>query len=340
MQFTAREIAEKIGADVSGDDSVILTRLSKIESAVPGDLSFIANKKYERYLDSSKASAVIVGHHLVSENLTLLIHDDPYFAFMKAARLFNPPKIYPPGIHPSAVISENASVDQTAHIGALVTIEDGAKIGANSVVLPNCVIGKETRVGNDCILYPNVTLYHGCIIGDRVIIHSGTVVGSDGFGYATHDGVHHKIPQVGIVHIENDVEIGANVTIDRATLGETLIGEGSRIDNLVQIAHNVTIGKGCILVAQVGVSGSTRLGNYVIAAGQAGIIGHLDIGDRTVIAAQSGVSKSFGSDKVLLGSPAREMMKAKKTEASVRRLPETLKRIKQLEDKIRKLEKD
>ncbi len=340
MQFTARELAEKIGADVSGDDSVVLTRLSEIEAAGPGDLSFIANKKYERYLDSSDASAVIVGISMSSDRLTLLLHDDPYLAFMKATRLFNPPRVYPPGIHATAVISESASIDSSAHIGPLVTVEDGVRIGANSVVLANCVIGEGNTLGDDCLLYPNVTLYHECRIGDRVIIHSGTVVGSDGFGYATSEGVHHKIPQVGIVRIENDVEIGANVTIDRATLGETRIGEGSKIDNLVQIAHNVTTGKGCILVAQVGISGSTKLGNYVVAGGQVGLTGHIEIGDGTMIAAQSGVSKNVGPGKTLLGSPAREILKARKTEACVRRLPETLKRLKKLEEKVRELEKD
>ena len=340
MPFTAREIAERIGADVSGDDSVVLNRLLEIEVAGPGDLSFIASKKYERFLGSSKASAVIVGRALSSDRLTLLLHDDPYYAFMLAARLFNPPKVYPPGIHPSAIISESAVVDPSVHIGPLVTIESGVVIGANSVVLANCVIGEGSILGDDCLMYSNVTLYHGCRIGDRVIIHSGTVVGSDGYGYATSEGIHHKIPQVGIVRIENDVEVGANVTIDRAALGETRIGEGTKIDNLVQIAHNVTIGKGCILVAQVGISGSSKLCNYVILGGQVGIAGHLEIGDGTIIAAQSGVSKDIGPGKTLLGSPAREILKAKKTEACVRRLPETLKRLKKLENKVSDLEKD
>jgi len=337
MAYSAREIAEKIGAEVVGDGSVELTGLAGIEDAHPGELAFVANRKYLRYLATTHASAVITEADVHSEQLTLLVHPDPYFAFMKAIRIFHPPKEYSPGIHATAVIAESARVDPSAHIGPNVVIEDSVTVGKRSAVLANVFVGEEVEIGDECLIYPNVTIREQSIIGDRVIVHSGTVIGSDGFGYASADGKHHKILQVGHVAIEDDVEIGANVTIDRATLGVTRIGRGTKIDNLVQIGHNVDIEEGCIIISQTGVSGSTRLGKYVILAGQVGLVGHIEIGDGAIVGAQSGVSKSVMAGKTVSGSPAREIMHARKIDACLSKLPESIKLLKQLDKKIVKL---
>jgi UDP-3-O-[3-hydroxymyristoyl] glucosamine N-acyltransferase len=334
MQLTASELSSRIGAELRGDGTVLLNRIAPIESAGPGDLSFIANKKYSKFLETTEASAVIAGKDAGSDSVTLLLHSNPYYAFMLAARIFSPPRAYEPGVHASANVSADAHVHETAHIGPGVTIEDGVSIGEGSAVLANCVVCAGSIVGDGCTIHPNVTIYDGTRIGNRVTIHGGTVIGCDGFGYATHNGIHHKIPQVGNVIIEDDVEIGANVTIDRATLGATQIGEGSKIDNLVQIAHNVVLGKGCIIVAQVGISGSTKLGSYVVAAGQAGIIGHLKIGDGAIIAAQSGVIRDIEPGNTVLGSPARDIIKSKKIEACLKRLPDALKDLSQIRKKM------
>jgi len=317
-----------------------LTGLAGIQDAGPGDLTFVANKKYLPYLKTTNASAVIAASGTTSDRLTLLLHPEPYFAFMQAVRIFYPARRYAPGTHPTAVIAESARIDATAHVGPNVVIEDHCTVGKNTAILANDFIGESSEIGDDCLLYPNVTVREKTLIGNRVIVHSGTVIGSDGFGYATSGGVHHKIYQVGRVVIDDDVEIGANVTIDRGTLGDTHIGEGSKIDNLVQIAHNVKMGKGCILVSQVGVSGSTKLGDYVVAAGQVGIVGHIDIGDGVQIAAQSGVARGIEAGTTVFGSPAREKIRAMKIEACVGKLPEYVKQLRELERKVSAISDD
>lgn len=337
MAHTAHEIAEKIGAEVSGDDTIELTRLAGIEDAQPGDLAFIANRRYLRYLDTTSASAVIVGTDVRSERVTLLRHPEPYFAFMKAVRIFHPPRRYAPGIHPTAVIAKSAGIDSSAHIGPHVVVEPNVEIGSKTAVLAGSFIGENSRLGIECLIYPNVTIREASDIGDRVAIHSGSVIGSDGFGYAQAGGKHHKILQVGHVVIEDDVEIGSNVTIDRATLGVTRIGRGTKIDNLVQIAHNVDIDEGCIIISQAGVSGSTKLGKYAILAGQVGLVGHIEIGDRTIVGAQSGVTKSVASGKTVSGSPARGIMQARKIDACLNKLPDALKQLKELDKKVDEL---
>ena len=332
--YSIREVAEEIGAEIVGDDSIELKGLAGIQEAAPGDLAFIANKKYLRFMETTRASAVIAAFGTTSERLTLLLHRDPYFAFMKAVRFFHPQKTYAPFVHPSAVISDSATVHETAHIGANVVIDEGVAVGKRSAVLANVFLGEGSVLGDDCLIYPNVTLRERSLVGDRVIIHSGTVVGSDGFGYATSEGKHHKILQVGRVVIEDDVEIGANVTIDRATLGETRIGRGTKIDNLVQVAHNVRIGEGCILVSQVGVSGSTRLGKHVVLGGQVGLVGHIELGDGVQVGAQSGVARSVEAGKTVFGSPARDISRTMKIEACLRKLPEHVKLLREIDKKL------
>jgi UDP-3-O-[3-hydroxymyristoyl] glucosamine N-acyltransferase len=323
-----------IGAEIAGDESIELKALAGIEEAVPGDLAFIANKKYLRFLETTRASAVIAASGTTSDRVTLLLHPDPYFAFMKAVALFHPQKTYAPFVHPSAVIAASATIHETAHIGPNVVIDDGVTVGKRSAVLANTFLGEGTAVGDDCLIYPNVTLRERSSVGDRVIIHSGTVIGSDGFGYATSEGKHYKIFQVGHVVIEDDVEIGANVAIDRATLGETRIGRGTKIDNLVQVAHNVRIGEGCILVSQVGVSGSTKLGKYVVLGGQVGLVGHIELGDGVQVGAQSGVARSVEAGKTVFGSPARDISQTMKIEACLRKLPEHIKLLRELDKKV------
>ncbi len=334
MSYTVDQIAAKVGGTVAGDGSIEITKMAGIEEASPGDLSFISNKKYERFIETTSASAVIVRADMPDSAVTLIRHADPYYAFMQAVRLLHPPKTHEPTVHPSAVIAQDAVIDPSAHIGPHVVIDAGTTIGKRSVLLAGTVVGCGCTIGEDCLIHPNVTVRDRCTIGSGVIIHSGTVIGSDGFGYATHQGVHHKIEQIGNVVIEDDVEIGSNVSIDRAALGSTRIGRGTKIDNLVQIAHNVEIGHGCIVVAQVGISGSTQLGNYVVLAGQVGLVGHIKLGDGVRVGAQSGVSRDVEAGGTVFGSPAKEYMREMRIEACLENLPEHIKLLKKIAKEI------
>jgi len=320
-----KDLAAQIGGAAIGDNETEILRLTTIEAAGPGDLTFIANPKYAARLGTTRASAVIVKAIPVGQQRNFLVHDDPYFAVAQALKLLYsaPGAQIQPGIAASARIDASAKIGRNAYIGEFVEIGAGSTIGDGSRILTGCVIGRNCRIGDDSQLYPHVVVYDESLIGSRVAIHAGTVVGSDGFGYATHDGVHHKVLQIGRVRIEDDVEIGANCTIDRGALSETVIGSGTKIDNLVQIAHNVRIGRGCIIVAQVGISGSTVLGDYVVLAGQVGLVGHLEIGSGTRISAQSGVTKSYsGGD--FGGTPARPMREYREIEAHIHRLPQRM----------------
>ncbi len=335
MEYTTGELAQKLGANLIGDAQLKLYGLAPIEDANAGDLAFLANKKYFGYLATTRATAVIVPPEISSAHTALLVHPQPYYAYALAVRLFYPDDgYYREGMHTSSLVGENCHIRPSAHIGANVVIEDDVTIGENSRILPNCFVGRNSSIGRDCLIYPNVVIREKSEIGNEVIIHSGTTIGSDGFGYAAKDGVHHKIPQVGRVVIEDNVEIGANCALDRAAMGETRIGRGTKIDNLVQIAHNVKTGENCIIISQVGVSGSTKLGNNVILAGQVGLVGHIQIGDNVIVAAQSGVKDSLQENKTYLGSPAHEIMHQKRIEAIINKLPEYIKRIRELEKKL------
>jgi UDP-3-O-[3-hydroxymyristoyl] glucosamine N-acyltransferase len=330
------EIAEKTGATLIGDGNAQILRVNTIEQAGEGDLTFVANPRYYHFLDSTQATAVILSKAIEKSRINLLVHPDPYFAFSVVLTLFypKPGSNLKPGIAANAVVAPTATIGHNVHVGNFVEIGDGAVIGDDTKIMKGCTIGAGVRIGEDCLLHPHVTVYDGCLLGNHVSIHSGTVIGSDGFGYAVHNGIHHKILQVGIVRIEDNVEIGSNCSIDRAALSETVIGEGTKIDNLVQIAHNVKVGKGCIIIAQVGISGSTILGEYVTLAGQVGVVGHIEIGDRAIVIAQAGVPKSLEGGKIYAGSPAREFMEFKKTEAQIHRLPQRLEQLKKLEAEI------
>jgi len=339
MEKTLKEIATLVQGELSGDGSVKIRGIAGIEEAQPGELTFLINPKYRIYLDRTKASAVIVGKKMEKLKIPMIRHDNPYYAFCKALELFIIKKNYPEEIHQSAIWGEDVKIGKGVHIGPFVIIGDRVKIEDKVVILAGSFVGEDSVLGEESFIYPRVTIREGCLIGRRAILHSGVVIGSDGFGYVKEGGAYHKIPQIGNVVLEEDVEIGANTTIDRATLGETRIGKGAKIDNLVQIAHNVTIGENSILAGQVGISGSTRIGKNVTVAGQAGMAGHIKIGDNVIIGAQAGITKSIPSDTVVSGYPAREHNKAKRIEACITLLPFYVKKIRELERKIKDLEK-
>ena len=339
MKVTLEAVAKAIDGTVVGDGSVEITGVAGIREAREGDLTFLANPRYESYLDVTQASAIIVSENHWNIGKPLIQNANPYLAFLKAIRLFaGEPERPCAGVHPTAVVAEEIYIAQDASIGPHVVIERGASIGARAIVHAGCYVGARARLGDEALLYPNVTVREECVLGDRVIVHSGTVVGSDGFGFVRDGDVYRKLPQVGNVVVEDDVEIGANVTIDRATTGTTRIGAGSKIDNLVQIAHNVQVGENCIIVAQVGISGSTVLGDHVVLAGQVGIVGHIEIGAGAVVGAQSGVSKSVKAGERMFGYPAMPLRQAKRIEASIRNLPELINTVRQLKRRVDELE--
>jgi len=349
--MTISEIASYLGGEVVGAataGSCNIERLEKIEEAQEGSITFLANPKYEKYLSTTKASAVLVSRkfdispYANCTSIAFIRVDDPYVAFLHILPLFiKVPELFSPGIHPTAIIEEGATLGADVSIGAYAVVSEGAYIGDRTKIGVGCVIGKFAIVGNDTTLYPNVVVYHQCKIGNRVIIHSGAIIGADGFGQAPKsDGSYEKIPQLGIVTIEDDVEIGANTTIDRATIGETLIHRGVKIDNLVQIAHNVVIGEHTVIAAQAGISGSTKIGKHCQLAGQVGISGHIEIADGTVIMAQSGVPNTIKEpNKMYFGYPADEARKAQRAYVALKMLPETIRELTALKNKVAELEK-
>jgi UDP-3-O-[3-hydroxymyristoyl] glucosamine N-acyltransferase len=335
IKFTLKELAEKTGAVLEGDGAVEINGIAPIEQAGRGEISFVANKKYLKYIDTTEASALVLAPETTCDRRPVLRHENPYLTFARIIDLFHPEEtLLETGIDRTAVIADNVEVDLSAAIGPLCIIGRGARIGRNCRLLSSVHIGENVTLGDNCLLYPGVKIMDDCKIGSNVILHPGVVIGSDGFGFAWSGTEHKKIQQIGWVEISDDVEIGANTTVDRGALGPTRIGRGTKIDNLVQIAHNVEIGQHCIIVSQAGISGSTRIGDGVIIAGQAGIIGHLEIGDNAIIGAQAGVAKSVEPGKAVLGSPARDIMEEKRITSLQKRLPEILKRLKEVEDKL------
>ncbi len=341
MKKTVGEIAQYIQGELVGDASVEILGVAGLSQAKEGEISFLANPKYKSFLKTTQASAVITNEKIGNSHpFAIVKHANPYLAFSQVVKLFYPErKNYPKEIHSTAVLGKNLKLGEAVHIGAYTVMEDEVRIANGSSILSGCFIGEKTKIGENCLIYPNVTIRENTILGNNVIVHPGAVIGSDGFGFAFDGKVHQKIPQIGNVVIEDDVEIGANVTIDRAALGSTTVGKGTKIDNLVQIGHSVEIGENCILVAQVGIGGSTKLGQYVTLAGQAGLVGHIEIGDRAVVGAQGGVTKSIPKDTIVSGYPAREHKKAKKIEASLSLLPTYLEKIKKLQREIGELKK-
>ncbi len=336
---TLAELAAELNGHLLGDGSMVIRDVAGIREALPGDITFIANSRYDAYLDETKASAVICARDTRQTAVPLILVDNPYLAFQQAVRIFRPDRDRPePGVHPTAVVAEDASLGRDVSIGAWCVIESGARVGDRAVIMAFGYVGPRAELGADTCLYPRVTVREDCVIGARCILHPGVVVGADGFGFALDQGRYHKVPQVGNVVIDDDVEIGANTTIDRATTHSTRIGEGSKIDNLVQIGHNVVIGKHCIIVAQVGISGSTEVADHVTLGGQAGLVGHIRIGKGAMVGAQSGVTKSVPADTVVTGYPAVPHGLWKRLQALLQKLPQMLQRLRDVEERVQKLE--
>jgi UDP-3-O-[3-hydroxymyristoyl] glucosamine N-acyltransferase len=333
MPFTAAEIAKHLQGEILGDPSVVLNTFAPADRAQAGDLTFAENADYFARAEQSAASAIIVDADFASKKILIRV-PNARIGFAKALALFFPEPVFPPGVHPTAVIAATAQVDATAHIGPYCVVHEKSHIGARSILQGANHVGAGCQLGEEVNLFPNVTLYPRSEIGNRVRIHAGTVIGSDGFGYVEDNGIHRKVPQIGNVIIRDDVEIGSNVTIDRGALGPTIIGQGTKIDNLVQIGHNVNIGEHCLVISQVGVAGSTKIGNYVILAGQAGLAGHLKIGNRVTISAQAGVMNNIDDGEKWLGSPAQPDRQFKRQFIAIQYLPDLLKRVAELEKKI------
>ncbi len=340
MGITLGDIAERIGAELVGDASIEIRGVSGIREAEQGDVTFFANPRYEAYLKTTRASAVIMSKNSIQLDRPVMYDDNPYLAFLKVVKIFFPARDdFPRGIHPTAVIGENVRMGKQVSIGAHVVISNGAEIADGVTILPGCYIGERTRVGENTLIYPSVSIREDVFVGQRAIIHCGAVIGSDGFGFAKNGDQYEKIPQVGNVVIEDDVEIGANVCVDRSTTGTTRIASGTKIDNLVQVAHNVVVGENSIIAAQVGISGSTELGTNVTLAGQAGVVGHIKIGDHAVVGAQAGVTKSVPPYTCVSGYPARPHAQSKRANAAAQRLPDRMATVRKMERRIADLEK-
>jgi UDP-3-O-[3-hydroxymyristoyl] glucosamine N-acyltransferase len=340
---TVRSLAEHVGGAIAGEGAeTAITGIGDLRSATPDQVSFFANAKYEADARASRAAAILVSPKDAPKlSGTRIVVEAPSAAFAKISTLFAPPPIRDvPGVHPSAVVAADAVIGEGASIQANAVISAGVRIGARCVIGANCFIGEQVTIGDDTRIYPLATIRERSVIGARVIIHSGVVIGSDGFGYDfdPKTGRHVKIVHTGYVQIDDDAEVGANTTIDRGRFGRTHIGEGVKIDNLVMIAHNVSVGAHSIIVSQTGISGSTSLGRYVTLAGQVGLAGHLNIGDRATITAQSGLNKDVPAGAVLSGHHAIPIRESLKVEALSRRLPELVERLKVLEEKIKLLE--
>jgi len=334
MPYTIADIAQHLGGEVLGDPSLVIKGCARADRAQAGDLTFAENENYLTWAEQSAASAIIIDGPNTSSRKTLIRVPNARVAFAKVLPLFFPEPVFAAGIHPTAIVPASAQVDPTAHLGPYCVLGEQVRIGPRSVLQGLNYVGADCLLGEDVNLAPNVTLYAGTEVGHRVRIHSGTVVGSDGFGYVLDDGIHRKVPQIGNVIICDDVELGANVTVDRGALGPTLVGKGTKIDNLVQIAHNVTVGEHCIIVSQAGVAGSTKLGNYVILGGQVGLAGHLKIGNRVSVAAQSGVMHNIPDGEKWIWTPAQPDRQAKRQMIALQQLPELFRRVKELERKL------
>ena len=335
------EIATLVGGEVVGSANPLITGVAGIKEATPGDLTFLAARRYQAYLRGTRAAAVLVGK-AERVHLPAVRVENPALAFMKVVRHFSEAVrlTFPRTVHPSAVLDETVQLGRDVAIGAHVVIEGGVVIGDRTTILPGTCILRHSRLGSDCLIYPNVVVREYTEIGDRVIVHAGVVLGSDGFGFMTDKGAEHlKVPQIGRVVLEDDVEIGANSCVDRATTGVTRVRRGTKLDNLVQVAHNVEIGEDSLLCAQVGVSGSTVIGSRVKLAGQAGLVGHIHIGDGAVVGAQGGVTKSIPPEACWSGYPARPHTLAVRQQAALGRLPELLQELRQLRQRVAELER-
>jgi len=339
MGMTLAQVAERVGGRVLGDPEVVITGIGSLEEAGPGDITFLSHPRYARLARTTRASAVLARERIEGTEVQVIQVSNPDWAFALIAEVFAPaPPRFAPGIHELAVVAEDVSVGEGASIQALSVVEGNARIGDRTLVYPQVYIGHRAEIGCDCRIYPRVVIRERCVIGNRVIIHSGAVIGSDGFGYVTLEGEHHKIPQVGRVVIEDDVEIGANCAIDRARSGETRVRRGTKIDNLVQIGHNCDIGEDCIIVGQCGLSGSTTLEDHVVLGGQVGLADHIRIGAGAQVAAKSGVARDMPAGAVYRGNPATDKNRFARQQVAVRRLPRIIEQLRELSKRVERLE--
>lgn len=338
IQLTLAQVHQLVGGELHGNGNTRLSGLAGLGEATAHSLSFVANDKAGKTPGASRAGALLVHRHLAEIPVPQIVVANPQLAFAQTAQTFFVPSAPPRGIAADLVRGTAVEIGTDVSIWPFVALGDRVRIGARVTLYPGVFVGSDSTIGDDTILYPNVVVREGCSIGARVIVHSGTVIGSDGFGYVQHQGRHHKIPQLGGVTIEDDVELGANVTIDRATLGQTVIKTGTKVDNLVQIAHNVTVGAHSIVVAQVGIAGSTTIGRHVMIGGQAGLADHLSIGDQVMIAARAGVNRSLEPNQIVSGAPVMPHETWMKAQAVIPRLPELRQLVRNLEQRVAELE--
>ena len=337
MPFTAAQIAEHVRGEVLGDASVPITGLAAADQAQAGDLTFAEKETYFAAAEQSAAAAILVSGPFTSATKVVIRVANARIAIARLLPLFHPADPVIAGIHPSAVIATSAQVDPTAHVGPGCVLAEDVRIGARTVLMGGNHLGRNAVVGEDTTLFPNVVLYSRTQIGNRVSIHAGTVIGSDGYGYVFDEGRHRKVLQVGNVVIHDDVEIGANAAVDRAALGSTVIGQGTKIDNLVHVSHNVAIGRHCLAMGQSGIAGSTRLGDYCVIASQSGIAGHLKLGPQATVGAQSGVMRDVGPGETVLGSPAMPDKQTKRQWVAAMQLPDMVRRLRELEKQVAEL---
>ena len=342
MEFSAKQIAQFVQGVIEGDENATVNTFAKIEDGKPGAISFLSNPKYTHYIYDTESSIVLVDKSVELEKptkATLVRVDNAYECVAKLLQLYESMKPKKTGIDSLAFVSPSAKIGENVYIGAFAYIGDNVVIGDGCQIYPNVVICENAKVGNDCLFYPNVTIYHDCHVGNRVTLHAGSVVGSDGFGFAPSENGYDKIPQIGIVTIEDDVEIGANTCIDRSTMGSTYVRKGVKLDNLVQIAHNTDIGANTVMSAQVGVAGSTKVGQWCMFGGQVGIAGHITIGNKVFLGAQSGVPSSLKDDQTLIGTPPMEKLPYFKSQAIFQKLPDLYKQIQKLQKEVDELKK-
>ena len=342
MEFSAKQIAQFVQGVIEGDENATVNTFAKIEDGKPGAISFLSNPKYTHYIYDTESSIVLVDKSVELEKptkATLIKVDNAYECVAKLLQLYESMKPKKTGIDSLAFISPSAKIGENVYIGAFAYIGANVVIGDGCQIYPNVVICENAKVGNDCLFYPNVTIYHDCHIGNRVTLHAGSVVGSDGFGFAPSENGYDKIPQIGIVTIEDDVEIGANTCIDRSTMGSTYVRKGVKLDNLVQIAHNTDIGANTVMSAQVGIAGSTKVGQWCMFGGQVGIAGHITIGNKVFLGAQSGVPSSLKDNQTLIGTPPMEKLPYFKSQAIFQKLPDLYKQIQKLQKEVDELKK-
>ena len=343
MEFTAKQIADLIQGKVEGNEQATVRTFAKIEEGVPGAISFLSNPKYTHYIYETKSSVVLVNEDAVFEkpvSTTLIRVKNAYECVAKLLQFYESAKPRKTGIDPLASISPKATIGEDVYIGAFAVIGDGAVIGNGSQIYPHGVIGDGVTIGANCVLYANVTIYQGCKLGNNVTIHAGAVIGADGFGFAPNAEGYDKIPQIGIVVIEDDVEIGANTCVDRSTMGQTIIHKGVKLDNLIQVAHNCEIGENTVMSAQVGMAGSTKIGKWCMVAGQAGFAGHIHIGDQTLVGAQAGLMKDTKPGDKVMGSPAINHLTYMKSRALDPKLPEMYRQIAALQRELNELKEN